>query len=364
MLMSCEKEKASVAKSGKNTVEKPKPTFQPMRYKTTLPDGFVAKQKSVKMVALENYLQVFISACCEVIGVRMSTLKCHFVTQDFDSDDEEKDPALASKGSMPSIGRKAVVKTVALQEHGDLPSSSAGAPVTKPLQKSRSMPVGSGVAAILSRRDPIRDRPMSAQKFREISANDSEMKVLYRYSNFRRMPLTEEQEHWLNNRENQRIADMKNDLKKVAADIAAAKAKKDKKGKKKDEKKSTKKKPPEKPVPPPKIIKKYSSANDFMDTHFPNFDIDSNEDAIGPMRAEQLAECEVVYHYLSEFNVSEKTVRNALLIPQDRPEAICLENTKNPIEGLMTNPLPKEYWRKMVIVGKKKKKGGGKKKKK
>lgn len=95
-----------------------------------------------------------------------------------------------------------------------------------------------------------------------------------------------------------------------------------------------------------------------MDTHFPNFDIDDNLDAMGPMRAEQLAECEDILNCFSEagLNISEKVIRDALLIPQDRAEAICLEGTKNPIEGLMTNPLPKEYWRKLVAAAKKKKK--------
>ena len=242
----------------------------------------------------------------------------------------------------------------------------SSAPLAKPLQKSRSVPAGSGIAAILAKRDPIRDRPVSAQKFREISATDSEMKVLYRYSNFRRMPLTEEQEKWLNNRENKRISETKDKLRKLAEEKAAKAKKGDKKGAKKAEAKPNKKKAPEKPAPPPKVIKKYASAGDFMDTHFPNFDDDENEDAIGPMRAEQLVECADVYHCLSMAGlaVSEKTIRRALLVPQDRPEAVCLENSKNPIEGLMTNPLPKEYWRKMVVAGKKKKKGGGKKKKK
>jgi hypothetical protein len=53
------------------------------------------------------------------------------------------------------------------------PSTTGG----QQLAKSKSMPVGSAVMAILSKRDPIRERPQSAQKFKEISANDSEMKV-------------------------------------------------------------------------------------------------------------------------------------------------------------------------------------------
>ena len=97
-----------------------------------------------------------------------------------------------------------------------------------------------------------------------------------------------------------------------------------------------------------------------MYTHFPVFDNDENEECIGPMRAEQLDECNRVCVALEEFKVSEDTIRRALLIPQDRPEAICLENSKNATEGLMINPLPKEYWRAGVKKGIKKKKKGAK----
>jgi hypothetical protein len=58
--------------------------------------------------------------------------------------------------------------------------------------------------------------------------------------------------------------------------------------------------------------------------------------------------------------IKESVLRKALLIPQDRPEAICLEGLREEKEGLMVNPLPKEMWRKMTVG----KKGGGKKGKK
>jgi hypothetical protein len=346
-------EKSSIARSGRGVVEKAKPVFQPMRFKSKVPEGFVAKRKQVRSIASENYLQEF----------------------DSDEDNEDKEDNggrqnLSRQNTGPAAGPASGGngKSVSIAQ-GENPSA---APSAKPLGKSRSMPAGGGVAAILARRDPVRDRPSSAQKFREISANDSEMKVLYRYSNFRRMPLTEDQEQWANSRESKRIGDMRDQLKKVAEAATAAKTKKDKKGKdKKPEGKGSKKKAPP-PPPPPKIIKKYSSASDFMDVHFPQFDTDENADCIGPMREEQLRECALIMRCLADtagphtpLRISEKTVRNALLVPQDRPEVVCLENTKNPIEGLMMNPLPKEYWRKMVLVGaKKKKKGGGKKKKK
>lgn len=48
-----------------------------------------------------------------------------------------------------------------------------------------------------------------------------------------------------------------------------------------------------------------------------------------------------------------------------RPESLCLENLREGLEGLMVNPLPKEFWRKEVSAASKKKGGkkGGKKKK-
>lgn len=51
-------ERHHVAKSGRNIVEKSKSEFKPMKFKSSLPDGFVARQKKVKQVALDNYLQV------------------------------------------------------------------------------------------------------------------------------------------------------------------------------------------------------------------------------------------------------------------------------------------------------------------
>lgn len=46
------------------------------------------------------------------------------------------------------------------------------------------------------------------------------------------------------------------------------------------------------------------------------------------------------------------------VVPQDAPEAICLENMQTPINdgGLMVNPNPVELWRKMKLSKKKGKK--------
>jgi hypothetical protein len=174
----------------------------------------------------------------------------------------------------------------------------------------------------------------------------------------------------LQNREDKRNKELKESLAKLAEnkktkDAKSAAKKGDKKGS--GSSKSSNGKPKKKEVQvaaPPKVIKKYASASDFMDTHFPSFDDMIGNGNIGPMRAEQLDECDRVLHALADFNVSEETVRRALLVPQDRPEAICLEGTKTATEGLMVNPLPKEYWRSGVAAGKKKKKKGAGKKKK
>ena len=61
-------------------------------------------------------------------------------------------------------------------------------------------------------------------------------------------------------------------------------------------------------------------------------------------------------------HVTESVVRKALVIPQDLPDAVCMEGIRaTSLEGLMLNPLPKEFWK---HTGKKKKGGGGGGKKK
>lgn len=80
----------------------------------------------------------------------------------------------------------------------------------------------------------------------------------------------------------------------------------------------------------------------------------------------QLEECNKVFSALAKDNpnVDFAVIEKALVTPQDRSEDICLENMKDPVEGLMTNPLPKEFWRQMVVKKSGKKLGGRKTKKK
>eukprot|EP01035_Chromulina_nebulosa_P021883 gene21883-28329_t len=200
----------------------------------------------------------------------------------------------------------------------------------------------------------VRERPQSAKVFRAIAMDDPELKVFYRHSNFRRMPMTAQQEKW---------------VEKLFDDRAAKAAKKKDKGGDKDKKKDGKKKDKDKDkgkvenVEKPKPI--YKSADHFMATHFPAFEGDDDPEAIGPMRTVQLMEVATILGSCEEsgVHIRESTLRKALVIPQDKPEAVCLEAMKTELEGFAVNPLPKDYWREMKM-GKKKGKGGKKKKKK
>lgn len=82
------------------------------------------------------------------------------------------------------------------------------------------------------------------------------------------------------------------------------------------------------------------------------------------MRTVQLMEIADIVESCKDCGVKikESTLRKALIIPQDKPEAVCLEGLKSETEGLMVNPLPREYWR-VMAMGKGKKKRGKKKKK-
>jgi len=220
-------------------------------------------------------------------------------------------------------------------------------------------------------RPVVRERPVSAKMFHAISANDPEFKVHYRHSNYRRMPLTEKQEMWLDEQELRRIHVTEESAKKLVDQYTAKMEKskgkgKDKKPEKKDKEekgKDTKKKGDAVKPEEEKVKPKYKSASHFMTTQFPNFEDDDDFDTQGPMRTIQLLEVAQIMDVCDEYDIKikESAVRKALLIPQDRPEAICLENLRNEKEGLMINPNPREFWRKFTA-----KKGGkkGKKKKK
>ena len=190
-------------------------------------------------------------------------------------------------------------------------TAGGGAPKPKPKSAGGNNKKGDKNAAakptIFFKRDkPANyERPVSSTLMREMAEADPELKVLYRYSTFRRMPLTARQEQWLLVREEERAKASYEVAKQLVEKQAAKEAKskdkggKDGKGGKKDDKKDKggkggkkddKKAAEEakkaallaKPPPP-----KYQSATQFMQMHFPNFDADEEEDRVescGPMK--------------------------------------------------------------------------------
>ena len=211
----------------------------------------------------------------------------------------------------------------------------------------------------------LRDRPLSTKAFHAVAANDHELKMFEKHALVRRMPLTEEAEKWLTDKEKERVKLFEDKVKKLKEDFAA-KADKGKKDGKKDEKKDPKKKNTA-PEDIPKLKPKYKSAREFMAVHFPIFDaINQSSGSAGPMRSQQISECARIVDAFEAvgYGIDKDVVHRALIIPQDRPESLCLENLREGPEGLMLNPLPKEMWRKEVKGGGGKKKGKKGKKKK
>ena len=185
------------------------------------------------------------------------------------------------------------------------------------------------------------------------------------------MPLTGEQELWLEDRETNRVKKSEEVAKKLFEAFQAKSDKKKDKDKGKKDGKEKKDKNDSKSRPgsgksatdnnPDSTKKKYKSATQFMSTHFPNFDQDEDFEKVAPMRRLQLMEVASVTQAFADYNIpiKESALRKALIIPQDKPEALCLENLRGEKDGLLKNPNPPEYWRKMVV-----KKGGKKGKKK
>lgn len=241
--------------------------------------------------------------------------------------------------------------------------------------RSGSAPGATGKGEILFKHErmEIRDRPLSAMLLKDVAANDNELKVHYRHTNFRRMPLTEAQLAWCEAKEQQRK--LKSDA--LARDLAAAVNAKGKGGKdKKDAKKENGGKKTGKAAggkggkdakgnlvtdEENKIKPKYASVQEFMATHFPKFEEETNVETMAPMRAVQITEVNDIVDTFAQYHlpIKETALKKALVIPMDKPEAVCLEGLREDKEGLMRNPLPPEHWRVCKIKG-----GGGKKGKK
>lgn len=221
----------------------------------------------------------------------------------------------------------------------------------------------------------LRKASAASTGLRDMAVHDSEAQVFCEQLDARRMPATIEMERWLEDRERQRAirveayhaALLERSKTAVKSKIGSKGAKEKGGDKKKDGKSSDKISKKLSSTSPETTTKKssarhYKSADHFMTVHFPSFDSKDNPDSLGPVRTAQIEECRELFEVLNEaeIKVSEKILRKALVIPQDRPEVICLENLREASEGLMINPLPKECWRSCKIEGtdtKKKKKG-------
>jgi hypothetical protein len=293
------------------------------------------------------------------------------------SDSDEDEEGAARTGGGPSRGGGRTPSRPDTEGGGERKAKAAKKPDNK------KVPAGTVKVFFKHDKPENRERPISATLFRSLADADPELKVLYRHTNFRRMPLTMRQEKWLEDRHAQRMRTSMDYAKALAeAEAEKQQKKKDKesgkdgKGGKKDEKPDKKKEEKKakeeaeraaKAKPPPP---KYKSASQFMNIHFPHFDGDDEEDRVescGPMKITQMAEVERVLDACAHANIqiNESALKKGLLIPQDHPDAICQENLRDSsIEGLMVNPLPPELWRKGGGGGKKGKKGGGGKKKK
>jgi hypothetical protein len=187
------------------------------------------------------------------------------------------------------------------------------------------------------------------------------------------MPLSEEQERWVSVRESERIKQSE----QYAAQLFEAFQAKQTKNKNKDKEKekgnkdskrnaagknANQRKQVSKSVASNQttaISSKYKSASDFMYKHFPDFehadDLKANdieeidfEHGKSPMRIAQLLECAHIRSVMQDYdmNIKEGVLERALVIPQDRPEVLCLEAMREDGDRLMKNPLPVNYWRK------------------
>jgi hypothetical protein len=175
------------------------------------------------------------------------------------------------------------------------------------------------------------------------------------------MPLSIEQQRWLEERELDRVKKSEGLAKQMFETYQAKSDKKKDTDKEKNSKNGKLKDPQTLSNENITVHKrKYTSVEQFMSIHFPDFE---SKEAMAPMRQMQLLEIAEIMQSCENYDTSikESVLRKALLVPQDKADAICLEGLRDEKEGLMLNPNPSDCWRKMVMkTGKK----GGKKKKK
>lgn len=291
----------------------------------------------------------------------------HYLQEHSDSDEDEKDRKNPKQPDASAL----IAATISLPiENRKASRSSSISPIPAMAAAAATAPVLSR-KVVQKQKPAVHERPHSAIRLREMAAHDPELQVHYRHSNYRRMPVTAEIENWIDNRETQRRKKAHEKIAELKESRAGSRGAKSKPGSSSKSGKS--------PSPPKgkgrrgkktdsqqKKDIKYRSASQFMAIHFPAFDNDTRSDGHGPLRACQLMECERIHALLedSDINVPLKTLQKGLVTPQDRPELVCAENLRSGSEGLMENPLPKEYWRTAGLEKRPKSKKTGKRSKK
>lgn len=274
------------------------------------------------------------------------------------SDDEEEEEIHGGKGSRKTAKAASNAATVSHLNKGQGGKNRSG-----------SAPAGKGEILFKRERVEICDRPASAMLLKDVAANDNELKVHYRHTNFRRMPLTDAQLVWCEAKEQHRKTKSETMARELAAAVSAkgkgGKEKKDNNAKK-DNKNKGKGKDGKNVEEEDKVKPKYATVQEFMATHFPKFEEENDVETMAPMRAVQITEVNDIVDTFAQYHlpIKEAALKKALVIPMDKPEAVCLEGLRENKEGLMQNPLPPEFWRVCKIKGAGGKKGKKGKKKK
>ena len=173
----------------------------------------------------------------------------------------------------------------------------------------------------INRHQKIYSRDVSIPKlFREISHLDSELQVHLEYSTSRRMPMTEEQQKWLQMKETDRQNKYKAYLQGLGSGDGDGDPTKSNAKDVKDKNRKTSTVMPAIAIGTHTEIPVLENPHDIMEKKFPIFDSDEYPEAQGDLRCQQLEECNRVYEALSKKfpNVDMNVIERALLTPQDR----------------------------------------------
>lgn len=347
---------ATVATVQRKIVEKPKKEIVPMRYKIDLPDGYAPRSTARKNS--KNSITNNTTSGNESFPMSTSVSTTQI------------------NQNLPNLSSSLPINSNVNNINGANSTSIVPPLGNKQIDKRVS-------SAPASRHQKINSRKVSVSKlFNEVAHLDNELQVHLDFSNSRRMPMTDEQQKWLAMREQERQTKYKDYLAELALKDSEKEQKLQAKASKgKDKKKEGKDKPkkdtksnqtvtitttnnnnPDLPPPPPVL----EDPIEIMEKKFPIFDADEYPDAQGALRCQQLEECNRVYEALARKfpNVDMSIIERALVTPQDRHIDVCMENLRKPLEGLMVNPLPVEYWRTSGEKTKKKKTKKTKSKKK